>query len=180
MVTKIETAMQSWIDAFGIDFVPRTSEASYLHFQPSSTGCFGAVGKGSGARNISLRDTCSTGNVRHEIGHILGLEHSQNRCDRDLHVKVWEDRIDSDYLYAFDKECNTSHWDVAWWDSQSLMHYHSFAFPAAGVSLPTMTLADGVTTFSSQREVITQGDLQALRELYYYKLPANQLIVVLL
>jgi hypothetical protein len=171
MVGRIEDAMQAWTEDFGFNFVDRTSETQYVNFQPG-TGCSSGIGKQSGATNVSLATGCSTGNVIHEIGHAVGLHHTHVRCDRNLHVMVFEERIDPDFLHNFTKQCGTSYWDVAWWDSQSIMHYDSWAFQAEGETDPTMTLADGVTTFSSQRTALTDGDLQAVRELYDYSMPA--------
>jgi hypothetical protein len=172
MVTRIEEAMQAWNEDFGFTFVERTTQTQYVHFQPGG-GCSSGLGKGSGATNISLSTGCSTGNVIHEIGHAVGLHHTHVRCDRDRYLVVWEERIDPAFFVAnFTKQCGSNYWDVGWWDTQSIMHYSSFAFPAPGETEPTITLADGVTTFSSQRDALTRGDLQGVRELYDYSMPA--------
>jgi hypothetical protein len=176
MVSRINSAIAHWETNFGFDFVARGSETEYIHFQTGG-GCSSGIGKSS-PTNISLATGCSTGNVIHEIGHAVGLHHTQNRCDRDNHLIVWTARIDPGALHNFSKQCGSNYWDVAWWDTQSIMHYDSWAFQASGVTDPTMTLLDGVTTFNSQRTALTQGDLQAVLELYDYEMPAARLATI--
>lgn len=176
MVARIDSAIAHWEANFDFDFIVRTSESQYVHFQTGS-GCSSGLGKSS-PTNISLSTSCSTGSVIHEIGHAVGLHHTQNRCDRDNHLIVWTSRIDPGALHNFNKQCGSNYWDVAWWDTQSIMHYGSYAFQAAGVTDPTMTLLDGVTTFTAQRTALTRGDLQAVLETYDYKMPAARLATI--
>jgi hypothetical protein len=175
MVSRINSAIAHWETNFGFTFVARNAETQYIHFR-TGDGCSSGIGKSS-PQNVSLASGCSTGNVIHEIGHAVGLHHTQNRCDRDLHLIVYPERIDPDALHNFTKQCGSNYWDVAWWDTLSIMHYGPTAFQASGVTDPTMTLLDG-STFPTQRTALTQGDLQAVLELYDYQMPAARLATV--
>lgn len=79
----------------------------------------------------------------HEMGHILGLYHEQQRPDRDEYVTVYPENIESKYLYAFEKlsgESDSLLYDTPY-DVYSIMHYHRRAFSINGQ--PTITYANG-------------------------------------
>src|SRR4029077_5178653 len=51
-----------------------------------------------------FRDQLSgRGEIIHEIGHVLGLDHEQNRKDRDQYVRVNINNITEGYAYAFEQ-----------------------------------------------------------------------------
>ena len=57
-----------------------------------------------GEQPVWLPDSCTVGNVIHEIGHAVGLWHEQSREDRDAHVKVMEENIDKRKRHNFFQE----------------------------------------------------------------------------
>ena len=61
----------------------------------------------------------------HEIGHALGLYHTQQRNDRDEHIRVLEDRITPQYIHGFKKMPNSLVYDVPY-DMTSMMHYSAY------------------------------------------------------
>lgn len=62
----------------------------------SSRGCFlsscaSYVGCQGGEQPVYFSQSCTIGNLCHEILHALGLHHEHTRVDRDEHITVvWE------------------------------------------------------------------------------------------
>ena len=63
--------------------------------------------------------------VRHEIGHVVGLNHTHTRSDRDDHITFHEQRVEHSESYAFKKRSNFR--DIGPYDINSIMHYRSDA-----------------------------------------------------
>jgi hypothetical protein len=72
----------------------------------------------------------------HEICHLLGMAHEQQRPDRDSFINILWNNIDPNFKYAFDiiPTSNTLKTDV--YDYKSIMHYYPTAFSING--LPTI------------------------------------------
>lgn len=67
------------------------TEPDYVYFTSGNTGCWSSVGRIGGRQEINLQSPgCLTkkGTVVHEMMHALGFLHEQNRWERDKHVTV--------------------------------------------------------------------------------------------
>ena len=60
------------------------------------------------------------GLLAHEIGHALGMRHTQQRSDRDNYVRINWDNLDEDEYYNFQKANTTNFAPYAF---SSVMHY---------------------------------------------------------
>jgi len=164
MQARIATAISDWHADTGITFVLRTTEADYVRFVPGD-GCSSALGMQTGAQNISLADQCSTGNVRHELGHAVGLLHEQSRTDRDSFVQIDFDATESDSNYERYVDRGILGADLGPYDLGSLMHYGSFFF-ASDPSVPVM-LTTGGGIITAQRAALTTGDIWGVDRMYF-------------
>ncbi len=159
-----------------ITIVPRTSEAAYLNFVPSS-GCSSYVGfRNVAAQAVNLADGCSTGNTIHEIGHALGLYHEHTREDRNNYVRVLTENIDPTKTSNFTQQITNAS-DIGTYDYNSIMHYPAYAFSING--LPTIeTIPAGIAI--GQRSGLSSGDISATRAIYGGSAPAPSTVTVTL
>jgi len=128
-VSAAKAAMAEWEAKTCIRFVKHTNEKFRLRFI-RDTHCWGNVGQVSYSR-ISIGHGCEYQHVMtHEIGHVVGFYHEQNRMDRDDWVNVFWKNIGR-FNDAFDKVKNTDSYGVPY-DYESIMHYPWSAFSSNG------------------------------------------------
>ncbi|CAG5946326.1 unnamed protein product [Menidia menidia] len=119
--------------------------------------CYSYVGRRGYAQTVSLdRQGCiyhST--VQHELLHALGFNHEQCRSDRDQHIRILWENIQSGLAYAFDK-IDTLNMNTPY-DYNSVMQYHRYAFSANNkptmVPIPNSNVAFGTATQMSSNDI---------------------------
>lgn len=164
-ILKINQAIEHWEQYSIVDFIARTSETAYVEFvQPAETGnCSANVGYSGTKQNVWLGTSCSTGNAVHEIGHVLGLMHTQQRNDRDSHIIVYEENILSSYVSQYAK-LGSYGLDIGRYDVTSIMHYGSLSF-AKSATAPTMTTFDG-EWIAANRTALTTCDVYVAEQIH--------------
>jgi len=72
---------------------------------------------------------CGKGLMMHELGHVLGLAHTQMRPDRDCHVNINWGCIKPKYYSQFKRlSCRDGNTHGTPYMCNSIMHYHDTAF----------------------------------------------------
>ena len=90
--------MNIWIAVANVRFVLRTDEPDYVLIQdaPGTAGSSSpTIGRGGGRQNLFIRQNLSgitDFGLAHELGHVLGFYHTQQRTDRDTYLRWYEDR----------------------------------------------------------------------------------------
>uniref|UniRef100_A0A914E506 Zinc metalloproteinase n=1 Tax=Acrobeloides nanus TaxID=290746 RepID=A0A914E506_9BILA len=86
-------------------------------------GCYANPGMKGGEQEMSLDDDCMRiGIASHEMAHALGVWHQQSRSDREDHVTVYDNRIETGEGSEYAIKNNTNNYDVPY-DYGSVMHY---------------------------------------------------------
>lgn len=111
-----QKAMAAWTEATVLRFVPRTNEPDFIYFVEAGQ-----------YQNCVRQPTCVgasgfTPNDQHGLGHGLGLEHEQQRRDRDRYVRVFQDHISPHLRKAWNPRSFYGA-DISPYNYQSVMHY---------------------------------------------------------
>ncbi|QNK64781.1 RICIN domain-containing protein [Pedobacter sp. PAMC26386] len=162
--TMWATATKMWTDAgLGLQFIAidstDTTHPDYIELTQNSDGsAFTAgIGKVGGRLELSIDPTSgwTAGNVAHEIGHALGLQHEQTRSDRDLFTVVNTSTLTANWKYQYLIKSNAI--GVGPFDYGSIMMYPS----KKGV----LTKLDG-TGWPYNRANLTQTDILGINYKY--------------
>ncbi|KAH8409659.1 hypothetical protein KR222_001294, partial [Zaprionus bogoriensis] len=117
-----------------VQFVPRTYEDDYLTIVSASTGCWANLGRRGGQQWLNLQiPSCvqRRGTIVHELNHVLGFLHEQNRAERDDYVEIQYQNISPNREKNFIKVNDTLSFGMPY-DYGSIMHYSARAFTVNG------------------------------------------------
>ncbi|XP_059204928.1 high choriolytic enzyme 1-like [Centropristis striata] len=154
---EIMQGMQSFAECTCIRFFPVNREEDFLDILPR-TGCWSFVGRRGGRQEVSLeRPGCIHRHViQHELLHALGFQHEQSRSDRDQHVRILLQNVESGKEHAFDK-VQTNNLNTPY-DYNSVMHYGRDAFSRNGqptiIPIPDENVCIGRATKMSPNDIL--------------------------
>ncbi|EPB65558.1 astacin, partial [Ancylostoma ceylanicum] len=118
-----------WLKGVKYVFDPEANEDYlYVTYDRNDTdGCLSHVGKLGGYQPIYLGYGCESFlHAAHEVGHALGMYHTQTRHDRDDYIKLVEENIQEEYREQFDKLTKDQNENYGFpYDYGSIMHYAS-------------------------------------------------------
>jgi hypothetical protein len=161
---RITDAISHWQENTPIRFIQRSDETNYVTFVIQEDGCKSTVGMQGNQQFSRLGPSCTTGNVIHEIGHVIGLWHEQSREDRDKFIKINFANINPQAIHNFDQHVTDGD-DIGPYDYCSIMHYPPSAFPISPGLVTLVALQPGADCMG-QREGLSEGDKVAVNELY--------------
>lgn len=92
--SSLRTGTKVWPYSWGTAFLVMSSFSTY-HWTPHR--CWSFVGRRGGKQVVSLarRGCLYHGTVQHELLHALGFNHEQTRSDRDNHIRVLLQNVQS-------------------------------------------------------------------------------------
>ena len=138
----VKLAMNEFTVKTKLTFRPKTdSDADYATFtQPAENTCSAGVAKRHGQINVIKLGWCwnDISSVLHEMGHVAGLWHEQQRADRDTYITVVSDSANSDDAnWGIQQDSVRDSLGLAY-DFRSIMHYGlgtDAEFTSAGYNL---------------------------------------------
>lgn len=159
---RVSQAFQHWESRTLIRFKQRTTESAYVTIRSVDSGCSANVGMLGAQQFVNLADGCSLGNTIHELGHTIGLFHTQSRLDRDRYLRVRFDNITRPEWSQYVQRLNDG-FDSGPYDYGSIMHYPITGFTRNyGASMESFPA--GIPM--GQRAALSPEDVQAVNLLY--------------
>ncbi|XP_075144974.1 zinc metalloproteinase nas-1 [Haematobia irritans] len=153
-----------------IRFRPRTIETDFVTIKNNGDGCWSSVGRLGGEQILNLQNPkcfSNYGTTIHELMHVLGFYHEQNRYERDQYVKVISENVKSGMMINFQKlpPLSASAFGVNY-DYGSLMHYKATSFSKNGK--PTLVALKSSPDVSKmgQRIGFSPGDIKKINRMY--------------
>lgn len=80
-----------------------SKDKAYVYFKQGSQHCYAQVGYTGGITQVSLNEKCGEKEIFHEVFHVLGFFHEQNRFDRNDFVKILWENIDEEHWPQFER-----------------------------------------------------------------------------
>lgn len=165
----IERAINEYHKNTCIKFIPRRStDKDFIVIQSDSTGCWSSVGRVGGRQIVNLQSpgcVSKLGTVIHELLHVAGFLHEQNREERDRFVTIKMNNVKSGYEVNFSKAKagETSGFGVTY-DYGSVMHYSAKAFSKN--NQPTIVAKTNTNERMGQREGFSKKDIEKVNRMY--------------
>lgn len=129
LADKFYHGIRHWFEQTCVKFVPKKTGHRdwvelYREKNPLSRRCASSIGRIGGYQPIKLGDHCPAGSVIHEVGHSLGLWHTQSRPDRDKYIQILWDNILPGKSDQFKKYYHGGGDELkVKYDYMSIMHY---------------------------------------------------------
>ena len=148
------------------NLVEYTNQVDYISIEKDTNYCMANIGKLPGKNRIGLIDTCGVVDLIHEIFHVVGIDHEQQRHDRDNYIEIYKDNIVENQVYNFDIIGYSDVLNVFDYNYESLMHYSVYSLTKN--NLPVMKILNQTvfeTVFIGQNFKVSEGDIRKINYL---------------
>ncbi|RYD29319.1 MAG: hypothetical protein EOP87_18535, partial [Verrucomicrobiaceae bacterium] len=149
--------------AGNITFVPRVAQTQYLLFKYSPTGPNLVSGSNPQMVEINL---LTRGQICHETGHALGLEHEHQRANRDEFIQVNYANVEPGNSHVFDVLPTAVPFGA--YDFESVMHYGRDVLSTQPGTLDTITVNAAYQKYQRRlsNAALSPGDRALVAHLY--------------
>jgi hypothetical protein len=165
---RVQMALSFFQQTTVVRFVPYSGQGDGVFFERGNDNCFASLGRlGTGLQPVKLADGCGTGEIMHEIMHVLGFIHEQSRPDRDQFIAVLWDNIEDQYRdqYAVAPETLAFPLRGSSFDFRSLMLYRPDTF-AKHAGLDTMRSKEQGRVISPMTNGLSVEDIRRVNKLF--------------
>lgn len=167
--TEVLKAIKYFNGETVMEFVPvdveHDEDAVVFKFREGAP-CSSYLGRVGGFQPVYLRSSCSSQDVIHELMHVLGFVHEQQREERDRHMKVLWENIEETFQYNFsilpDSMVHQYQGSVFNISLESVMMYHDDAFAKKGRRSLKSLSSDKISPISSGLADIDKERLELL------------------
>lgn len=165
---NLDSAFNMISSRTNIEFVERTNQPEYIHYQYSASsndsplGWRGSESYGRIFNIVNLYNYDIPGIIAHETMHSMGIMHEQCRPDRNQYLRVNTAGIQRTALNNFNIDPAMAGYGD--FDFESVMMYGPTDFAAIPGQV-IMTRLDG-TLFTKQRVRLSDGDYNGINHLY--------------
>ncbi|MBU2947218.1 M12 family metallopeptidase [Zobellia uliginosa] len=163
--SELEKSFAEWSNKTNVTFKERTNQSNYVTISSSGSNSNSGVatlGMYNSRGYIQLGTRATAVVIIHELGHTLGYIHEQNRSDRDNHIIIRTENIQSNAQDQFYKSSSATLLTGSF-DVNSIMMYGSYTFSKNG--RPTITDLNGNTLPQRQARLSTL-DIQGTNAAY--------------
>lgn len=153
--------MAVWAEATVLRFVPRTDQQDFMYITDRGENCV-------------RRPTCHTTsgwlpNDVHGVGHGIGLEHEQQRRNRDGYILVFQENISPHYRWTWNPRPFYGA-DISPYNYQSVMHYDFLSSKrnrrGGPPALETIPPHMPVGPYPTPSDLITPGDADTVARMF--------------
>nr|MUH41830.1 hypothetical protein [Zobellia laminariae] len=163
--SELQKSFDEWSSKTNVVFKERTNQSNYVTISSSGSNSNSGVatlGMYNSGGYIQLGTRATAVVIIHELGHTLGYIHEQNRSDRDNHIIIKTENIQSNAQDQFYKSTSATFLTGSF-DVNSIMMYGSYTFSKNGQ--PTITDRSG-NTLPQRQARLSSLDIQGMNAAY--------------